>query len=66
MKKTVAEVVNTAAAMEDGGEVALEFMQDNTFTELHYTTLQYKNEDYLAPAKMRRSPVNLRPVRPAA
>ena len=35
--------------MEDGGEqVALEFtLQNNTFTELHYTTLQYKNEDYL-------------------
>ena len=37
--------------MEDGGEqVALEFtLQDNTFTEIRYTTLQYKNEDYLAP-----------------
>ena len=31
-------------------EVALEFtLQDNTFTEIRYTTLQYKNEDYLAP-----------------
>ena len=37
--------------MEDGGEqVALEFtLSDNRFTEIHYTTLQYKNEDYLAP-----------------
>ena len=35
---------------EDGGEqVALEFtLQNNAFTELHYTTLQYKGEDYLA------------------
>ena len=35
--------------MEDGGEqVALEFtLSDNRFTEIHYTTLQYKNEDYL-------------------
>ncbi len=36
--------------MEDGGEqVALEFtLSDNRFTEIHYTTLQYKNEDYLS------------------
>ena len=36
--------------MEDGGEqVALEFtLNDNRFTEIHYTTLQYKNEDYLS------------------
>ena len=35
--------------MEDGGEqVALEFtLNDNRFTEIHYTTLQYKSEDYL-------------------
>ena len=35
--------------MEDGGEqVALEFtLNDNHFTEIHYTTLQYKSEDYL-------------------
>lgn len=35
--------------MEDGGEqVALEFtLKDNIFTEIHYTTLQYKDEDYL-------------------
>ena len=35
--------------MEDGGEqVALEFtLSDNRFTEIHYTTLQYKSEDYL-------------------
>ena len=35
--------------MEDGGEqVALEFtLSNNRFTEIHYTTLQYKNEDYL-------------------
>lgn len=35
--------------MEDGGEqVTLEFtLSDNRFTEIHYTTLQYKNEDYL-------------------
>ena len=36
--------------MEDGGEqVALEFtLSDNRFTEIHYTTLQYKSEDYLS------------------
>lgn len=36
--------------MEDGGEqVAVEFtLQNNVFTELHYTTLQYKSENYLA------------------
>ena len=36
--------------MEDGGEqVALEFtLNDNRFTEIHYTTLQYKSEDYLS------------------
>ena len=46
-----ADGVYRGSYMEDGGEqVALEFtLQDNTFTELHYTTLQYKNEDYLAP-----------------
>lgn len=46
-----ADGVYRGSYMEDGGEqVALEFtLQDNTFIELHYTTLQYKNEDYLAP-----------------
>ena len=36
--------------MEDGGEqVALEFtVEDNRFTEIHYRTLSYKNEDYLS------------------
>ena len=46
-----ADGVYRGSYMEDGGEqVALEFtLQDNTFTEIRYTTLQYKNEDYLAP-----------------
>ncbi len=45
-----ADGVYRGSYMEDGGEqVALEFtLQDNAFTELHYTTLQYKGEDYLA------------------
>ena len=46
-----ADGVYRGSYMEDGGEqVALEFtLQDNTFTEICYTTLQYKDEDYLAP-----------------
>ena len=47
--ESYADGVYRGSYMEDGGEqVALEFtLQNNTFTELHYTTLQYKNEDYL-------------------
>lgn len=38
--------------MEDGGEeVALEFViRDGVFAEIHYRTLQYKDEDYLSAA----------------
>ena len=38
--------------MEDGGEeVALEFvLRDGCFEEIHYRTLQYKGDDYLAAA----------------
>ena len=45
-----ADGVYRGSYAEDGGEqVALEFtLQNNAFTELHYTTLQYKGEDYLA------------------
>ncbi|MDD7174539.1 MAG: hypothetical protein PUH70_05675 [Clostridiales bacterium] len=45
-----ADGVYRGSYMEDGGEqVALEFtVEDNRFTEIHYRTLSYKNEDYLS------------------
>ena len=45
-----ADGVYRGSYMEDGGEqVALEFtVEDNCFTEIHYRTLSYKNEDYLS------------------
>lgn len=48
--ESYADGVYRGSYAEDGGEqVALEFtLQNNAFTELHYTTLQYKGEDYLA------------------